>query len=340
MARGSTRPKNKISVNFKGVESRTVFPEDDYRVKLTKLVHGTSGAGNDQLEFGFTIQDGKFEGKKLPPFYCPLSENSLWKLHGLLTALGIDVPDDEMDLDLEEILEEANEIMAVVAHETYEGTKRSKMVDFYPLDEGDINEPAPKGKAKDEDEPKGKAKGKKKPALVDPDSLDGLDRDEALELIEEHGLDTDPDDFPKLAKLIAAIRDELEEKGLLEGAEEPEEPKGKGGDKEMTDAEKRKARREARKAKAGGDAEEPKGKTTRKGKVADDEDEESKGKKSSKKAKDQISADDVMDKDEDELQELIDEHDLEVDLDDYKTLRKKASAVIDALTDAGLLADD
>lgn len=47
MARGSTRPKTKVSVNFKGVESRTLYPEDDYRSKLTGLVASKSGSGND-----------------------------------------------------------------------------------------------------------------------------------------------------------------------------------------------------------------------------------------------------------------------------------------------------
>jgi hypothetical protein len=44
---------------------------------------------------------------------------------------------------------------------------------------------------------------------------------------------------------------------------------------------------------------------------------------------------DVSDMDEDDLEEVIEEHDLEVDLDDYKTIKKKRKAVAEALEEAG-----
>jgi hypothetical protein len=44
--------------------------------------------------------------------------------------------------------------------------------------------------------------------------------------------------------------------------------------------------------------------------------------------------------DEDALQELIDEHELDVDLDDFKKIGKKREAVIDALEDEDLLEDE
>jgi phage portal protein BeeE len=43
---------------------------------------------------------------------------------------------------------------------------------------------------------------------------------------------------------------------------------------------------------------------------------------------------------QDELEELIEEHELEVDLDEHKTLRKKRAAVVDAAEEAGILAED
>ena len=76
----------------------------------------------------------------------------------------------------------------------------------------------------------------------------------------------------------------------------------------------------------------------------DDDEEEEKPKKVSKKpidkkskAKAGVAADDVMEADEDELQEFIDDHGLDVDLGDFKTLRKKRAAVIDALEEEGLI---
>ena len=53
----------------------------------------------------------------------------------------------------------------------------------------------------------------------------------------------------------------------------------------------------------------------------------------------EVDRDDVEDMDEDALGELVEEHELEVDLDEHKTLRKKVRAVLDALEEAGLLED-
>lgn len=110
------------------------------------------------------------------------------------------------------------------------------------------------------------------------------------------------------------------------------------GDEDEDDkkARRRKERRAARKGRKGddddGDSEEEEEETDKKKSKKD------KGKKKAKK----VSADDVQELDEDGLTELLEKHDLEdkVDLDDYKTLKKKQAAVIDALEDAELLESD
>lgn len=77
----------------------------------------------------------------------------------------------------------------------------------------------------------------------------------------------------------------------------------------------------------------------RKAKEEDEEDEKpSRSKRGSKKSK-TVSSDEIEDMDEDELADFIEEHELEVDLDDYKTLRKKRAAVIDAGQEAGIIED-
>jgi len=53
-----------------------------------------------------------------------------------------------------------------------------------------------------------------------------------------------------------------------------------------------------------------------------------------------VTADAINEMSQDELEALIEEHDLEVDLDEHKTLRKKRSAVVDAAEEAGILSDD
>ena len=62
-------------------------------------------------------------------------------------------------------------------------------------------------------------------------------------------------------------------------------------------------------------------------------------KRSSKKKKSTVTEDDIQDMSEEELEALIEEHELDVDLDDHKTLRKKKNAVIDAAEEAEILED-
>lgn len=328
----TTKAKGNVSVNFSGVQSRQLLPEDDYRLKLSGATQGESSSGNDQIEWVFKVNDGsKYNGQQLW-LYTPLTENSLWKLHALLTAFGIDVPDDELDIDLEQMVEDELEIMGVVGHETYDGAKRSKLQDFYAVEEGS------EAPSKDDK----KSGGKKKAAAgVTREAVEAMDRDELEELITEHDLDVDADDkaYKKDAKLLEAVLEELEEKELL--IEEEEAPKGKKkaeeADEDETPAQARKRRREARKAK---DEEEEAPKSKRGAK--DEEEDEPKGKKAAGKGKKlpKLTTDEVQGMDEDELAEVIEKYDLDTDLDDYKTLRKKAAAVIDALEDGEHIEDE
>lgn len=72
-----------------------------------------------------------------------------------------------------------------------------------------------------------------------------------------------------------------------------------------------------------------------------EEDEEPKGKRS-KKEKDlpKLSADEIQDMSEEELEDLIQKYDLEADIDEAKTLRKKAALVLDELETKDLLEED
>jgi len=55
-------------------------------------------------------------------------------------------------------------------------------------------------------------------------------------------------------------------------------------------------------------------------------------------AKVKLEADEVKAMTEDELEELIEKHELEVDMSEHKTLRRKAAAVVAALEEGDLLA--
>lgn len=319
MARSKKAAAGKIKVNFKGVESRRTPPEGDYACVVLEATEGVSLNKNDQIEFVGEISKGEYKGVKVY-LQCPLLENSLWKLHAFLTALGVDVPEDELDIDLSELVGE--EFMGVITHETYNGKKKAKLTDFDTIENysgADDDDKKDKGKKKDKagkddkksskkdksDDKAGKDKkaSKKEPEKVKKSDVEDMDRDDLVELIEEHDLDVDADDkkLKKDDKLLAAVLEALEDGDLLEAEK-----------KAKKDDDKKASKKDDKKADKKG------------------------GKKKPKK----LSRSDVEDMDEDELQELIDEHDLDVDLDDHKKLPKKVAAVIDELEEADLLEDD
>ena len=164
-----------------------------------------------------------------------------------------------------------------------------------------------KGKADKADKKGGKKGSKKEPELLKKADVEDMDRDDLEELIEEHSLDVDPKS-KKLKKdddaLLAAVLEALDDGDLLEAEKKADKKGSKKADKKDDKKSDKKA-----------------------------------DKKGGKKAK-KLSRSDVEDMDEDELEELVDKHDLEVDLDKIKKLPKKVAAVIDALEEADLLEDD
>lgn len=70
----------------------------------------------------------------------------------------------------------------------------------------------------------------------------------------------------------------------------------------------------------------------------DDDDKPARGKKKPKAA--DLTQEEIRDMDTDELEALVEKHDLDVDLSSIKTLKKQQNAVIDAANEAGLLSED
>jgi len=291
MARAKKSKKtSSVKVNFKNVESRRTPPEGDYILKVLEAEAGTSSSsGGDQIVFTLEIAKGEYKGQKVW-FYCPLAENSLWKLHAFLTALGVDVPEDETEIDLEELVD--LEVVGVLTHETYQGKKRAKMTDFDSVEnyKGDDSDDSDDD---DEDEKPAK-KGKSKKSKSDDD---------------------DEDEAPK--------------KGRGRKAKKPADDEDEDEDEDEKPSKKSKSKKPAKgKSKSDDDDEDE-----------DEDDKPAKGKKAKGKKPAKVDRDDVEEMDEDELQELIDAHDLDVDLDDYKKVAKKRDAVIEALEEEDLLDD-
>lgn len=236
MARRKKSPTT-VKVNFKGVESRRTPAEGDYLCKVLEAKQGESAKGNDQIEFITEIADGEYKGSKLY-LYCPLSDQSLWKLHAFLTALGEDVPEDEMDIDLEELVDK--EFMGVVGHDSYNGKKQARLVDFDVAEAYEGKDEGKKGKKnkkskddeagdeksskkdkskkpKDKDEEKSSKKGKKeKVEKYDADEVREMNAKKLQKLIDKHDLDVDLDDFKTDKKKVAAVISALEDAELID----------------------------------------------------------------------------------------------------------------------------
>ena len=226
-----------VNVNFKGVESRRTPPQGDYPCSVLEAEAGKSGAGNDQIAFICEISKGEYKGQKLY-LYCPLQDESLWKLHAFLTALGVEVPEDDFDIDLPELIGEV--FMGVITHEVYNGRKRAKLTDFDSIESytGDDDDKKSKGKKKskdadeDEDDDKPK-KGKKSKSKADEDEDDDdtpKKKGKSKKSVDEDEDDDAPKgkkgkskDKPKKSKKKTYDRDEVEDMDEEELAELLEE---------------------------------------------------------------------------------------------------------------------
>ena len=122
----------------------------------------------------------------------------------------------------------------------------------------------------------------------------------------------------KQARIVdfSAVENNTDDESENDEEEEEEDPK----------ARRRRERRERRKAK----------KDEEEGEEEEEEEEEAPRRKKKKKEP-ELDRDEIMDMSEDELVELCEEYELDVDLDDYPTLRKKKAAVVSAAEEAGLL---
>jgi len=202
-SRSSGKKKKTLSVNFKGVEGRVTIAEGEYTVKVAEVTL-EEGQSAEYLKWKFEVAEGKFEGK---PLYTntSLSPQALWNLRGLLEAMGVETPDDEMDLDLADYVD--RELLVTVEHEMYEGKKQARVVDYASLDDAAEEKEDKKssrrgGNDEDEDE---------KPARRSRKSNDDDEGEEKQSRRSRRGRDESEDEDEKSARRSRRGRDEDEE---------------------------------------------------------------------------------------------------------------------------------
>lgn len=234
MARSSrTRSRSDIvTINFKGIEGkRPLVAPGEYSVRVVE-VSKEKGDEADYFAWVFEIFDNdKYDGAKLYN-NTSLSKKSLWNLMGMLTALGIEVPDDELDIDLKEMID--LEMLAVVDHEEYKGKPQARIVDFDSLedkpkkgddkkgrrgrDDDEEEKPKRRGRNDDADDDKPRRGGRSRrdePEPMTQDEVNDLDQDGLEDVNKKYGLKLDLDELKTLRKMKSAVIDALEEEKLL-----------------------------------------------------------------------------------------------------------------------------
>lgn len=251
MAKSKKKGKT-ISVDMTGVETSGRVKEGP-NVLTVDSIEEKEGQNGTYLAWQFSASTGGkvWENTSLTP-------QSLWKLRGLLEALGLEVEDGTLDLDLEEYV--GLELGAEIEHELYQGKKKGVIVEMFA--------------AEDVQDGGGSSGGDD-----DGDDGDGDDDSEEFDLSE-----LDDDDLRKLAvemdlakkgkakklntkKLLALFEDE-EEDDIVKAATELDLI---GDDEE--EGEKKPSKKSSKKKKKGGDAEIVKGSTV----SFEDDDEEYQG---------------------------------------------------------------
>jgi len=211
MAKAAKKKSSVVSVDFTGVDMSggTGFriPEGQYKMKVKSAEQDKSKNDNDMIVWQFTGVEGKAKGKTFY-YYTPLTEESLWKLGLTLQALGQDVEDSAMDIDLDEMID--LECMGEVIDDEYQGKTRSKLQSVEPLDGEDAGEEETTTKKAGT-----KANGKKAPVKLDAEQVKEMAEDELEELIEKHSLEVDLSEHKTLRRKVAAVVTALEEKEPL-----------------------------------------------------------------------------------------------------------------------------
>lgn len=197
--------KRVVNLNMKDVSVGGVIPEGEYIVTVDEVSVEESQQGNQYLKWVFKVIDGPQKNSKIY-HNTSLLPQSLFNLKNLLIALGVPVPDKAFQLNLDEC--EGCNCGVTVTHETYDGKKRSRVTDVFPLDASDVE---------------GDDDGEE----VD---LEEMSLEELIEFADENDIKLTAKQKKRKSAALAAIQDAL-------GDDEDEEADDEEADDEDTESE-------------------------------------------------------------------------------------------------------
>lgn len=162
----------KLKLDFTGVENYGKVAEGQHIAKIASAEVRQSQGGNDMIVVAFEVTKGSDKGNRAYENY-PLADNALWKLKGLLQAIGLKC-DGKVQLDLDKLTGKV--CLIEVVHEEYNGSTRAKVQECKKLaaeaeeddDEDELEDDIEDDDDEEEETPKKKAPAKKKPESKKP----------------------------------------------------------------------------------------------------------------------------------------------------------------------------
>lgn len=216
-----------LSLNFEGIGEGFFTPfAGEYAVKIHAVEHDPDAGDDGQMIVDFMVLEGKNKGQTFRD-WMNLGAKTLWRVKRLLVAAGMDIPDEETDIDFDDL--EGRLLWVTVEEREYNGERKANVTGWAVLEEAEDDrieddKKSKKSKKDDEDEDdKKSAKGKDKKAgkkkeleKISADQLGEMDEDDLAETVEKYSLSVDLDDFKTLRKKRAAVLDALEEADMTE----------------------------------------------------------------------------------------------------------------------------
>jgi len=156
-AQSNWKKASKRVVEDRGATGFVEIPDGRYTERLVSAKVGESDKGRPQIDFGWKIEDGEYEGKTKHNYQGIETEDNLYYLGRDLEKLGYEIPDDLGDLpdilaDIEKSKPLGTIALVTKAGSDFQNLYIRKMFDTDEDEEGEDEEPAEDAADEDTDE--------------------------------------------------------------------------------------------------------------------------------------------------------------------------------------------
>ena len=132
------RKKNVVSIDFTDVEGSNLVSDGEKLVGVYgKTIETGESSGAEYIAWEFIIKAPEEEAGRKLYTNTSLQPQSLWVLRNLLEAAGMEVPQQAMDIDLNDF-DEDTELGVMIENEKYKGKDKPNVVDFIPVNDLEI----------------------------------------------------------------------------------------------------------------------------------------------------------------------------------------------------------